>query len=276
MSSNRISRDSKWSIALRYLTASAIEPDDDRRREGERLKATLERNAYRAFQPAELDIAVAALAAGLGGRKLTGIQVGANHGMDGLRHLFHGYFSRLVLVEPQARLIPELKANYAECPAEVTFENLAIGADGGELVLHIPDDYAEARRLELAGRSASFIVGTNRDLTLRVLRNRCKLSAEDAERHLVATHIPAISIERLAEKHGLTDLDFLQIDCEGYDWHAIRSMGAMRPRIINFESKLLSPEDWTAWVDFAAANDYGYIVCKTDTLAIRGARFRLA
>lgn len=178
-----------------------------------------------------------------------------------------------MLVEPQLPLIERLRANYAGFTGQLAIENMAVGPAGGELVLHIPDAHLEALYLRMVGRSVSFVVGPDRALTLKIMRDRCGLTAEEAERHLIATAIPCIGIAELARRHGYAELDFLQVDCEGYDWQVISTLGDYRPKIISFESKLLSQEDWDAWANCAAANDYGYVVCDTDTLAIHHARF---
>lgn len=261
----------KGQVALDYAIGKLPESEAFTEKSLASYAKTLDRNSYRAFTPPELDMVLAALCAGKG-RKLTAIQAGANDGIDPVYRLFHRYFSKIVLVEPQPQLLPKLRETYAAFEGDAIFENMAVG-DGSPLILHIPDQHMEEVYLRKVGRSSSFVVGTDRSLTIRIMCNRCEVTVEEAEQHVIATAIPSMTVEGLAKKHQIEELDFLQVDCEGYDWQVLRTLGDHRPAVINFESKLLSEADWRAWVKFAKANDYGFVVCKTDTLAIKGARF---
>ena len=266
----------KWDTVLKNIAGDLTPETPADIKQMDALKRTFLRNAYRTFLPPELDIAIAALHAAGGGRPLNAIQAGANDGIDPVCKLFRKYFSKIVLVEPQEQLIRKLRENYADYAGELIIENMAIGDDGGSLVLHIPDAELEELYIRKVGRSSSFVVGTDRALTLRIMQVRCGITAEQAEAQVVATAIPAMSISALAQRHGMERVDFLQVDCEGYDWRVIQSMQDLRPSIINFESKLLSKADWAAWVAFARSNDYGFVVCNSDTIAIRHAKLEYA
>jgi hypothetical protein len=70
-------------------------------------------------------------------------------------------------------------------------------------------------------------------------------------------------------EHDFVNADVVQIDCEGYDFEVIKSLGAIRPPIINFESFNLDDQTWKNFVAWSETNDYNYVRGASDTLAIR-------
>lgn len=77
-------------------------------------------------------------------------------------------------------------------------------------------------------------------------------------------------LSEVMARHGLDDVDLLQIDCEGYDVQVILSLGGYRPALINFESCSLSETDRKLFLEWSKKNNYGIIQGSKDTLAIRG------
>lgn len=236
----------------------------------ERLHRRFTRNAHRAFFPAELKMCIAALAAGRPERSLTAIQAGANDGKDDdpIFPLIQRYFGKIVLVEPQPQLIPALNASYADFAGEAIVENVAV-ATGGELVMHIPNAEADIRYRAHRRHSASAIASFDRAYVIDRVSKGCQIPVEAADRMIDAVTVPTMTIEELANKHLPGGVDLLQVDCEGYDWSVIKTVGAIRPAIINFEANKLPEGHWEEWADWASDNRYGFVSNRRDTMAIR-------
>lgn len=81
--------------------------------------------------------------------------------------------------------------------------------------------------------------------------------------------VPAFSLEDVMKKYNFTTADIVQIDCEGWDFEVIKSLGGIRPPVINFKSFNLNDDTWNQFRAWATANSYGYIRGSQDTLALR-------
>lgn len=196
------------------------------------------------------------------GPALRFVQVGANDGARGdplrkyiLRNAWIG-----VLVEPQPEVYESLKANYAGLEDRLSFENVAISDQPGTVTLY-------RAALAPAGHDgASTVASMNAALTAMQLRQKAS--------ELQRIRVPAVRLDDLIGKHGLHDLDLLQIDTEGYDWRVLQTLDLARtaPRLIQFEHGHLSPGDISRMT--AHLNDHGYSLYfgghQSDSLAMRG------
>lgn len=239
-----------------------------------RLKRRFISRAHRVFLPSELELAISGLAAGRPTRSLTAFQAGANDGKDDdpIFALIQRHFGKIVLVEPQARLIPKLRQTYSNFPGEAIIENVAIG-EPGHLELHIPSDEVDRLYAQKMRRTASAIVSSDREYVIDRVMNGTGLDRTAAEAQISVTKVPSVSIEDLASRHLPEGVDLLQVDCEGYDWLVLKTLGTIRPAIINFEANKLPKDHWVEWQTWAETNGYGYVSGSRDTLAIRGAVF---
>ncbi|GIZ11941.1 FkbM family methyltransferase [Pseudomonas sp. NCCP-436] len=267
----------KARLALKVLAGQAIPAEEleqhrTSQAEVERLAGRLRKWAYRAFQPPALDLAVATLAAALNGRGLSVVQVGANDGVTGdpVHHLIMAYAERVLLIEPQAMLLDKLRSNYSAFTGDLRILNQAVAAEGDQLTLHTLREDLHEQYIERVGRHPSAIASFNSAYVLEKVRDRLALDEAGAETAVVATQVPASRLDSLLVEHGYSHVDLLQIDCEGYDWKVLETLGSFRPTIINFESFNLSRDDWAAWVKWATANGYGFVQGHMDCLAIKG------
>lgn len=237
-----------------------------------RFAGRLRKWAYRAFQPPALDLAVASLAAASPNGKLNVVQVGANNGVTGdpVHELILAHAGRALLVEPQAMLIDSLRSNYAEFAGELHIVNQAIGAVGDQLILHTLREDLVPLYQQRVGRHPSAIASFDAAYVRQKIGERLELSDAEAEAAMLATSVPATRLDRLMAEHGFARVDLLQVDCEGYDWRVLETLGDVRPKIINFESFNLSRSDWAAWVEWAGGNGYGFVQGHMDCLAIKG------
>jgi len=235
----------------------------------------LKQNAYLTFLHSHLKTAVSALASQ---RKLSVVQVGANDGITGdpIRPLILAHAGRALLIEPIPELLTRLREAYAGFAGELVIENVAIGVGGDTFSLHRlhPRHWPEYEKR--VGRHPTGISSFDRSMVIEKVQKRLELDEAGAEEAVECLRCPMLTLEQVIEKNGFQDLDVLQVDCEGYDVVAIKSIGSKyRPAIINFESFNLSPEDWASWQEWAHRNGYGYIQGRHDTVAIRGAKFAL-
>lgn len=268
----------KFTIALEFLRNSKRCSELARTHglataQAKAFSVRLRQSGHLAFAPSHLATAVAALAAN---RKLSVVQVGANDGSSGdpVHKLFHAHARKALLVEPIPELIGALKEAYRGFSGQLSIANLAIGDGGNTFHLHRLRPGLWPEYIEKVGRHPSAVSSFDRSLVFEKMRTRLGLSDEEADAAVECLSCPTMTLAGLIEKYGFEDVDLLQIDCEGYDYMVIESLGTYRPHIINFESFNLSPEHWEAWKQWAAANGYGFIQGHMDTLAIRGLRSR--
>jgi hypothetical protein len=84
--------------------------------------------------------------------------------------------------------------------------------------------------------------------------------------------VPCRSLSSLVVDLGLTKIDLLQVDAEGFDAAVVRMALKMRvrPDCINFEHRHLKPADRKPLFDLLEANDYLCAYGDWDLLALRG------
>lgn len=221
-----------------------------------------------------LGVAIAALAAQKKSnlRSLNIIQVGANDGVTGdpIHKYILKYAQRALLIEPQQWLIEDLRNAYKDFMGELIIETIAISSHGGEVELHILDEDLWPEYISKVGRHPSAIFSGDRDQVMKRVKPRLGLSDKDAQKAVKTVLVYSAPLSEVIEKHGFSGVDLLQIDCEGWDFKVIESLGPYRPSIINFESFNLSAADWEGFQQWARLEDYGYIRGSADTLAIKG------
>jgi FkbM family methyltransferase len=147
-------------------------------------------------------------------RPLTFVQVGSNDGVvhDPIHHVIRACGWSGVLVEPLPPMYERLVANYAGVP-NLAFENAAIGTVDGTSTLYSVDprpgdpywidQIASFDRATLEGH-ADRIVGV-------------------AER-IVEFPVASLTLPTLIARHGLTSVDLLHVDVEGYDYEVLKQI----------------------------------------------------
>lgn len=227
-----------------------------------------QRRLLGSFGANQLDLAIASAGAF---KRLKFVQVGANDGKTGdpIHNAVLAYADSALLIEPQSWLIDGLRSNYSSFAGNLVIENIAIGTAPGEMELHILDEVHWPEYIKRTGRHPSPIFSPCREQVLRRVSARLELDSESVEAAVIPVPVPVEPLSSLLEKHDFTDVDILQIDCEGWDYEVIKSLGDVRPPIINFESANLSETDWNSFVDWSIQNGYGYIRTGMDTLALR-------
>jgi FkbM family methyltransferase len=202
------------------------------------------------------------------------VQIGANDGVakDPLHAVVVEYELHGVLVEPQQGPFERLRENYGSRRG-LTFLNVAIAESVGEMQLwQIKDSFRAAydtRAKNAASGVASF---DKRHVVRHIMKNAKDLvnTEADAERHVECVTVRVMPLNDLISEHVSGDLQILQIDAEGYDYEILGSLdfGKYRPRIINYESKHLSPNDMRACEALLHANGYVTFGHGVDTCAL--------
>lgn len=161
------------------------------------------------------------------------VQVGANDGVteDPIYPYVSKYKLKGIVIEPVPDVFALLKENYRGLP--VTCLNIAIGDP--LLTFYAP------KRNRLTGanaykntRTASF----NKDIVRRSLK------VANADELIEAVPVEVRRFEEVMRDNGIERIDFLQIDCEGYDFEVLmQALKNHRPRVINFENEFLTDKE---------------------------------
>jgi FkbM family methyltransferase len=194
------------------------------------------------------------------GEKVTIVQVGA---CDGVKHdPIHQFVargrSRAILLEPNPFAFARLQLNYAGTP-NVTLIQTAIGEQDGEANLYRTKRTDEkSSELDWVVEIASFY---------REHLEQHGLKAHEIER----ISVPCRSLSSLAAELGLSKIDLLQIDAEGFDAAVVRMALklAVRPDCINFEHVHLSTADRKPLFEMLKASGYLLSYDDENLLALR-------
>lgn len=206
------------------------------------------------------------------GEKLNVVQVGANDGKthdpiyEGVQHMAH----RVLLVEPQVNLIGLLKKNYESCPAEVIIEQKAIASSKGEINLFVVDELTR-KRLITAGNDPSLYASFNKNhVAHHLLNSNISLKPDEIESKINAIPVETDLLSEILSQNNFTNVDLLQIDCEGYDWQVLKTIGnAVRPLVINLEYKHLSHQDKLELENWLETNRYTNFIYGRDCFAYK-------
>jgi FkbM family methyltransferase len=183
--------------------------------------------------------------------RMTFLQIGAFDGVgeDDLRELVTTHNLRGVMVEPQPAAFARLQQTYRN-QRQVTLLQAAIAESEGTRDLYCHRSHASM--------AASF--------------DRHHLRKHGiADRDIVAQPVPCHTIESALRVGGLSNVDLIQIDAEGYDWPIIRSIdfARIRPRMIRFEYRHMSDADADACLAHLATNGYRFLLESNDIIAVQ-------
>ena len=166
--------------------------------------------------------------------------------------------ARAILIEPDPSHFAKLRANYSSL-RNITFENVAIDAREGTLpffrLSRDPKLDGFPEWLEQLGS-----LREDRMTTLFATVERDPAAQAWYLEHRQVIEVPTVSLASLLERHGVTEVDLLQIDTEGSDYRVLSSLDFSRvsPRFINYERMLLGPEEAACR---AMMRNAGYRLC---------------
>ena len=160
------------------------------------------------------------------------VEVGANDGdqHDHIAALIREHSWRGVMVEPVPYVFARLSRNYGGVE-RVALENAAIAdTDGHRAFYHLAPvaDHVQEGLPQWYDGIGSF--------SRTAVVDHARL-IPDIERRLVETDVPCLTFESLCEKHGLTDVDLVVVDTEGYDHEILRNIdfARFRPALVVYE-----------------------------------------
>lgn len=200
------------------------------------------------------------------------VEIGANDGH--FVDLLHEYVSRLrlsgIVVEPQKDVFERLKKTYTNIN-NVTCVNAAIATETGQRILYTVKE--ELKQGEMFSRVTG-IASFNRALLKKSLlhefaKNNLPEKIPFVEDYIEETPVDTLSLADLLDTHGVKRIDFLQIDCEGYDYEIIKMIDfkTTRPKIINYESTHLTPADRAECEKLLESKGYQIFRHRFDTCA---------
>jgi FkbM family methyltransferase len=185
------------------------------------------------------------------------------------------------LVEPQPEAFERLKRNYCGPRLErLILVNAAISSNAKELTLYRIDPAFEPvyRQHYKPTANASGITSPNvdhvRSFLIKVMPTFFQDNALSVDDYIETLTVPALGIRELIAENRITRLDFVQIDCEGYDAKVVHQVLDARdlvgsPALINFESKNLSADDYAAICGRLERAGYQVFTRAGETRAIR-------
>jgi FkbM family methyltransferase len=193
------------------------------------------------------------------------IQIGSNDGVqyDPLRKLILEQSWRGIMVEPVPYVYQRLKANYGHLAGRVTLENVAVAAADGSLPFYhlrpVKDPAAEG----LPG----WYDGIGSFIRANVAKHVPYIP--DIEQRIVTLDVEAVSFDTLCSRNGVTGLELLHMDTEGYDFELLKHIDftRYRPRLVIYEHYHLNAQDRAACRSYLARHGYETMLEGMDTWA---------
>lgn len=191
------------------------------------------------------------------------IQVGANDGVqrDPLRTEILARKWRGIMVEPVPYVYERLRRFTAGEP-QLILENVAIADhDGTQELFYLPQS-TDAGLPEWYDALASF----RKEV---VLKHREFIA--DIDERVASMPVPCVTFDHLCAKHGVTRVDIVQIDTEGYDYEVIKliDLDRLRPKLVMFEHHHLDGETRAACNAHLQRHGYVGLSHSLDTVCLR-------
>ena len=192
------------------------------------------------------------------------VQVGSNDGdhLDPLREQLRARRWRGIMVEPVPYVFARLHAAYGDDP-RIALEPAAIAAtDEVRELHHLREAEPGAPVPEWYDQLGSF----HREV---VLKHRAAIP--DFDERLTTTRVPCITFDSLCRKHGVTTVDLVHIDTEGYDFEVVKlvDLDARRPRLLLYEHLHLDEATRRRCSDYVEARGYEQLSDAVDTICLR-------
>jgi FkbM family methyltransferase len=158
-------------------------------------------------------------------------------------HLIKDPKCSAILIEPVKHIFTKLINTYKGCNGLV-FENLAIADTAG---LHNFYRLKEGIKIN-EGQGWFYQLGSLLPERMGELWDKYEkddVAKEFITKHTVVEEVQCITFNNLIENHKIKEIDFLQIDAEGYDFDIIRTIDfkIIKPKIINYERVLLQDKE---------------------------------
>ena len=191
------------------------------------------------------------------------IQVGSNNGITAdpisrfiLNKNWHG-----VLIEPVPYLFDELKVNYQEYTNRLKFENSAIADKNGQLNFY---------RLKKSDRKdLPYWYNQLGSFNKKVVMKH-KESVPGFDELFIEDKVNTITFKDLIQKHSINNIDFIQIDTEGYDYEILKLIpfDNLNVEFVMFENRHLSDSDYKKAIKLLKSHSFEVGTYYKDTIAV--------
>lgn len=205
--------------------------------------------------------------------KVSVVQVGANDGFN--KDPIHRFIKRDkwqgVLLEPQPKVYEEFLTRLHRHTKGIHPVNAALDYSNGSRPLY--------KIAQSESRWATGLSTFNREALEKnieaghiavKLRQEGKTPPDRTEDYITEVQVPCITPETLLSRYAIKQLDWLQIDTEGFDYEIIKmfNIPETRPRVIVFENHHLSEKDKQECAAFLLQEGYSLRVYGGDTVAM--------
>lgn len=157
------------------------------------------------------------------------VQIGAHDAsqLDPLNRYIRTRGWRGILVEPIPFVFERLRSNYSDVEGLI-FENVAIAQSDGQRELYFIPPTTEPGLPPWYDALASF----RRDILAAH-----KEFIADIDDRIQSMNVPCLTFDSLCNRHGVEEIDVIQIDTEGYDLEILRMVDfdRYRPTLVQFE-----------------------------------------
>lgn len=190
------------------------------------------------------------------------IQIGANDGVsaDPVYKFANAFGWKGILVEPQPDIFERLKKNYEKCAPNLKFLNAAVSTHDGMTTMYAvrPDDNTFDR--------AHFYTTFDRDYISQQTR-----WVPDIAKRIIEIPVRCITMNTLLRQAEGREIDYLQMDTEGYDFEILKMLdfNIVRPAIICFEHVLLTKREMADASELLFRHGYRVHRDNLDTVAYR-------
>ena len=191
----------------------------------------------------------------------TVVQIGANDGKtdDPIHSIISDGNWSGVLVEPMPNLYEELSSTYHNISG-IALDNCAIAKEDGVATMYrVVQDEALPEYVRLL---ASFDINV-------ILKQKPLIP--NIEQFIETVEVPSMTMSSLLKKHGIQDINLLQIDAEGFDYEILKMVfnAGFSPDIINFEYVHISPENLVECSEMFDRKGYSYLKVGRDLVAVK-------
>ena len=199
------------------------------------------------------------------------IQIGANDGKtkDFLHKYVDKYKLKGLFIEPQKDVFEKLLSSYRH-NEQVSFANIAIGKEDGVKQLYTvkPALRTEDNFFAVTG-IASFNKEVFETTVMKKVPHLIEYVSGDIEDYADIVDVKSLTFTNLIDLYKIRHIDYLQIDCEGYDFEIIKMINfdQIRPKVINFESKWMSHNDREVCENILSSHGYKFFRHGYDTCA---------
>ncbi|MEC3907332.1 FkbM family methyltransferase [Tamlana sp. 2201CG12-4] len=168
------------------------------------------------------------------------LQVGANDGFDNdpIHKFIMKYGWKGLLIEPQPKVFNKfLKKTYSRFP-KIELLNAALSSDLTQKKLYCISfsDHRWATGLSRFNKESFKELIDNGYIASQARQQGVELP-DSTDNYISETKVNAVNFDFIINEYGITNVDFLQIDAEGYDYEILKlfPLDKIKPKFINLE-----------------------------------------